>query len=337
MVRHKYGGADDMSSPEVEEQLELMADAANEMMGGVRVQKRSSRYVESEGEPEPEPEPVVGNNGMRVDTDGAAPARAYNPFDIVPIPAPAPPAAAPTPKRARIVRAGVAALLKKIEGDASATTDAAEQIVVDGLGTAYKRSGTAITGIITTALALNPKPIVAVMNIARAIVRNVPTTSWSTLLSNYSTVIPSAVGVVYDAASFATTPQGALLVGSILLNAAARQAKKPVFTYVKDLGKAAAPKVIEDIQKELTRVSNISPAAALNSEIKTRLADRETKQAIAASLNQFTKAKLAEGRVPTVPFAPVAPVKYESMSSSGGRRKTKKRGGKKRKSTRRIR
>jgi len=350
MVRRKYGGVDDSSSPEVEEQLDLMAEAANEMAGGAP--KRKSRFEEAE----PEPEPVVENNGdqgMRVDTDGAAPARAYNPFDNVPTPAAPAPSVAPAPKRARIVRAGITSLLKKIEGDANATTDAAEQIVVDGLGIAYKNSGKAALSMITTGLALNPKLIVVVMNIARSVVRNIPTSSWSTLLSNYSSVIPTAVGATYDAASFATTPQGALLVGSILLNAAARQAKKPVFTYVKGLASATAPKVIEDIKGELTRVANISPAVALNADIRTRLANREIQKDVALYLNQFAKAKLAEGRVPTVPFAPVAPVKYESVTGptraqitgpyevfppppkKGSRRKTKKRVTKKRKTTRR--
>lgn len=328
MVRRKYGGAADLSSPEVQAQLQLMVDAATEMAGGV---KRSA-YEGKESEPE-----------LAVGSPGAEPAR----------------------KRGRILKEGLTTLLTKIESDTNATTDAAEQAVLYGLSTAYsvgKSVGRYSFPTVTGSLLLHPTALGYVMDLARFVARNIPNPSWTQIVSAYGSTMYSAGEATLSAASFATSPQGVLLIGGILLSTAAKGKGQTIPAYLMDVGQATgaaalakATGVAEDIKTELTRVSNISPAETLNAEIKARLDQKDTRRAIAESLNRFTEKRLAERQAtPTVPFAPGPPVTYESVTGpamaqvrgsydaitnippkKGGRRKTKKRGSKKGRNTRR--
>lgn len=255
-----------------------------------------------------------------------------------------------------VLKTGMSTLLEKIQSDAQATRDQSEQAVVDGLSFAYdKVKGTLAPTAIASALVLNPTPIGYVMSLAKVVMNNIPSLSWETVVANYGSTLTAAGETAMSAASMAGTPQGVLLIGGILLGAAANGAGKSIPEYLKDVGTGVgrgtvdkAKSVVADIKKEFDRVVGESPATQLNAEVKKRMSEREREIAVAAYLDiakakDAAEAKKVEEEAASALTAlmddepaPAASAPATKQKADGGRRrKTKKRSTKKRRVTRR--
>lgn len=313
MGKRKNGGAS-LSDPSVDALVGEMVSIAETQAGGVK-RGFSAMTPEPPGSPSPD--------------------------TTLELPPPAKVARVEPPKS--VLKTGMTALLEKIQSDAQATRDKSEQAVVDGLSLAYdKVKGTVAPTAIASALLLNPTPIGYVMSLAKVVMNNIPSPSWETVVANYGSTLTAAGETAMSAASMAGTPKGVLLIGGILLGAAAKGAGKSIPEYLKDIGTGVgqgtvskAKSVVADIKKEFDRVVGESPATQLNAEIRKRMSEREREIAVAAYLD-IAKAKDAAeaARVEREAAEALAAMDVEP---TGGRRrrKTKKRAIKKRRVTRR--
>jgi hypothetical protein len=316
MVRRKGGAEEGMDA------------ALNEMV--ILAETQSAGALKR---PLEEPTPPPPSQRLRVDNDGAIGTMGYNPFDVVPAPA----SAALTPKQT-VLKSGLTKLLEKIKTDGQAVRDISEQVIVDGLGFAYdKVTRKLIPASMVSTLVMYPAPISWVMKTAQIIAKNIPSPTWVQLATRYGSVMSTAGETALTAASFATTPKGVVMIGGILLSAAAAGAGKSVPEYVGSIGglvgeaaKAKTKAVIGDIKKELDKHVTRSLASELNADIKKQLADQ--KIAMDAVLDIAKAADEAEAKR----VAEEAEKALAAPPAGGRRRKTKKRVTKKRTTRRRL-
>jgi len=211
-------------------------------------------------------------------------------------------------------------LLKDVCADVKGKWNSTEQLLVDGIALTYKGVKFGV-GTAATALAVRAAPptITFVMGLGRTLLDNMPTQSWNDIYETWKTPFLEAGSTAYSAGEFATTPGGALMVGGLLLGAAARGAGKSVPEYLKDISVGGVDKVktvIANLKTELDKAAIKNPAAELNLAVKARLKEKQTKDAMDAYLE--TAEQDALKALMALPGAPV-----------GGRRrkarKTKKR------------
>ncbi len=310
MVRHKRGGADEaFTDPAVDAALDGMVQAAvaSSSKGGARPRRPS----------------MAAQPSLPPASDAAA---------VVP---PPPPPAPPAPPS--VFKKGLTTLLKDIDADVKQKRDKTEQLLVDGLAMSY-RAGKAAVGVGAMGLLgqAAPPAVRIIMRMGKTVLDNLPAQTWSGVYETWKDAFSGVGDVAQSAASFATTPNGALMMGGLLVSIAARGAGKSVPEYLKDIGSAAVGSVGEkvkavvgNIKTELDRVATKNPAADLNAEVKARLKEKETKEAMDAYL--ALAAEKAEREAAEALLAlPAAP--------SGGRRRksTKKKRTVKRRVTRRF-
>jgi len=312
MVRHKRGGADEaFADPAVDAALDGMVDAAlaSSSKGGARGRRPSVAFQSSS-------QPLVPSDS------GDSPA----PAPVVAAPAVAPVVVA----EPGVLKKGLTNLMKDISADVKNKVDSTSQMLVDGLAVTYRAAkvvaGVGAMGLIGKAA---PPTIEVVMGMGRTLIEHLPRQSWNDIYETWKGPFAEAGSTASSAAEFATTPGGALMLGGLLIGAAARGAGKSVPEYLKDISVTTAgtvgekvKAVIGNIKTELDRVATKSPAADLNAEVKARLQKKATQEAADAYL-AMAEEKAAAEVLRGLSSAPV-----------GGRRrkgrKTKKRGIKRR-------
>jgi hypothetical protein len=304
MARRKRGGADEaFADPAVDSVLDEMVEVAiaAPVSGGVKA-RRPSVVFQSRSTPL-----AVSNES------GTA---------IVPAAAPA------VPQEPSILKKGLAGLMKDVGADVKGKWNSTEQLLVDGIGLAYKgvkvTLGTAATATATaTAVRVAPPAITFVMGLGRTLIDNLPTQSLNDIYETWKEPFIAAGSTAMSAGAFAATPGGALMLGGLLLGAAARGAGKSIPEYLKDIGVGGVEKissVVTNLKTELDKAAIKNPAAELNAEVKARLREKETKDAVDEYLTMA--AERAEREAAEVLMA-------LTNAPSGGRRrkarKTKKR------------
>lgn len=318
MGKRKNGGAS-LTDPSVDALLGEMVSIAETQAGGAGKRGFSAMTPDPPGSPPSgSPSPVTASEDPEAKKAKLA---------------------APT----SVLKAGMTTLLEKIQSDAQATRDKSEQAVVDGLSLAYDNvKGTLAPATIAGVLLVNPTPIGYVMSLAKVVLDNIPSPSWETVVANYGSTLSAVGETAVSAASMAGTPKGVLLIGGILLGAAAKGAGKSIPEYLKDIGTGVgqgtvskAKSVVADIKKEFDRVIGEAPAAQLNAEIRKRMSEREREIAVAAYLD-IAKAK-DDAEAAKAERDAAEALAAMDVEPTGGRRrrKTKKRAIKKRRVTRR--
>lgn len=181
-----------------------------------------------------------------------------------------------------ILRNTVGEIIVDISRQTQAKIVAGEQVLADAIGVIYKNTGTALSALTTANTATSLTGLATVMGVAKFIAKNIPRTSWNQLGSSIWNGIAPTGEALYETGSFAVSPTGIVLIAATLINAGARQANKPVMTYVQDLSKSTSEAVLAQIKKELLLAVRYVPASELNDEIKLRLAERQAVEGLMA-------------------------------------------------------
>ena len=293
MVKRNRGGADE---PIPDDILRAMVDTALAMptKGGAKG-RRPSVVFQSKSTPI-----ATADESATAIVPAAAPVVAT---------APAPPV---VPQEPGVFMKGLSNLMKDIGSDVKGKREYTEQLLVDGMGLAYKGTKVAL-GTAATALAVRAAPptITLVMGLGKAILDKLPTQSWNDIYETWKDPFIAAGSTATSAAEFATTPGAVLMIAGVVISTAAHGAGKSVPVYLKDIGTTGVATLVQNIKAGVAAAVK-NPAAELNAEVKARLKEKETKEAADAYL-EMAKQKEAASALMALTDAP-----------SGGRRKVRK-------------